>query len=189
MIAYGVTAVPFCHPDLDTWRFNFKGVTHYHERTNLLIHGAVDDLWVSEEETLHVVDYKATSTDKVITLDDEWKLAYKRQMEIYQWLLRRNGFAVSDTGYFVYLNADKSRAAFDSCLRFAAQIMPYFGRDSWVEPSLLEAHSCLMSPTIPKPCPTCEWCSYRDAGPPVVGCPSYFIPDGATPAHFSCGVS
>ena len=31
-------------------------------------------------------------------------MVIKRQMEIYQWLLRKNGFKVSDTGYFVYAN-------------------------------------------------------------------------------------
>jgi hypothetical protein len=91
MTAFGVDAVPFKHPDLDTWRDNFKGVRYLHEPTNLLVHGALDDLWIDLDEMLRVVDYKATSTDKVITLDEEWKLGYKRQMEVYQWLLRRNG--------------------------------------------------------------------------------------------------
>jgi hypothetical protein len=44
------------------------------------------------------VDYKSTSTAKEISLDDRWKQAYKRQMEIYQWLFRQNGFTVSNTG-------------------------------------------------------------------------------------------
>jgi RecB family exonuclease len=161
MAAFGVPAVPFTHPDLDTWRNNFKGVQYLHERTNLLVHGALDDLWVDPDETLHVVDYKATSTEKEITLDDEWKQGYKRQMEIYQWLLRRNRFTVSDTGYFLYVNADKGRATFDCRLSFAVQIMPYTGSDSWVENTLLEAHACLLSAVAPMPSPACLWCWYR----------------------------
>ena len=58
-----------------------------HEPTNLMVTGAVDDVWADGDETLFVVDYKSTSTEKEISLDDQWKQAYKRQMEIYQWLL------------------------------------------------------------------------------------------------------
>ncbi len=46
MTAHAIDAVPFSHPDLDTWRNNFQGVRVLHEPTNLLIQGAVDDLWV-----------------------------------------------------------------------------------------------------------------------------------------------
>jgi len=46
-----------------------------------------------------------------VTLDAEWQDGYKRQMEIYQWLLRQNGLKVSDTGYFVYCNGKTDRKA------------------------------------------------------------------------------
>ncbi len=126
MTAFGVAAVPYQHPDLDIWRSHFKGVFYLHERINLLVHGAPDDVWESNN-SLHVVDYKATSTEKQINLEAPWKQPYKRQAESYQWLLRRNGFAVSDTAYFVFVNADKSKPAFDSRLDFSCQILPYAG--------------------------------------------------------------
>ena len=126
MLKYNVDAVPFRHPDIDEWRENFKGVQYHHKPTNLLITGAVDDIWVNPERELIVVDYKSTSTTKEIDLDDgtRWKEGYKRQMEIYQWLLRRNRFTVSDTGYFVYVNADTGQDAFDSKLVFEEQLIP-----------------------------------------------------------------
>ncbi|MCK4968107.1 MAG: PD-(D/E)XK nuclease family protein [Candidatus Aenigmarchaeota archaeon] len=73
----------------------------------MCIFGAIDDVWINEQDELIVVDYKSTSVDKEITLDDEWKIVYKRQMEIYQWILRRdkrNHQQVSNFGYFVYCN-------------------------------------------------------------------------------------
>ncbi|MBI4367715.1 MAG: PD-(D/E)XK nuclease family protein, partial [Deltaproteobacteria bacterium] len=88
MVQHGVKAVPFKHPNLDTWRENFKGLEYLHKPTNLLLTGAIDDLWVTPEGKLIVVDYKATSKDSEVTLEDEWKEGYKRQMEIYQWILR-----------------------------------------------------------------------------------------------------
>ena len=34
----------------------------------------------------------------------DYKAGYRRQMEMYQWILRRKGFSVSDTGYFLYVD-------------------------------------------------------------------------------------
>ena len=45
MEQYDINAVPIPHEDLDTWRHNFTGVQYLHEPTNLLIFGAIDDLW------------------------------------------------------------------------------------------------------------------------------------------------
>jgi len=40
--------------------------------------------------TTDIVDYKATSKAGEVTLDADWQIAYKRQMEFYQWLLRHS---------------------------------------------------------------------------------------------------
>lgn len=167
MKKYGVEAVPFEHEDIDKWRENFVGVQFLHKKTNLLIFGAVDDIWVDEEGNLYVVDYKATSTLNEISLDDEYKQAYKRQMEIYQWLLRNNKnkhkHEVSDLGYFVFANASRDRKAFDGKLEFAVQIIPYQGSDKWVDKIILDAHKCLMSDRLPEPSSNCKYCNYRQA--------------------------
>jgi len=106
-----IKAVPFQHADLSTWRMNFTGVTALHAPTNLHVFGAVDDVWVNDDGELIVVDYKATSKNKEIDIDAPWQISYKRQLEVYQWLLRQNGFTVSDTGYFVYTNARMTSTA------------------------------------------------------------------------------
>lgn len=69
MKAANVDAVPFAHTELEKWRTNFTGVQFHHEPTNLIISGAVDDLWVNPAGELMIVDYKATSTSEVITPD------------------------------------------------------------------------------------------------------------------------
>ncbi len=62
----------------------------------MLVTGAVDDLWENARGELIVVDYKSTAKAAEITeLNEEWHAGYKRQIEIYQWLLRQNGFTVS----------------------------------------------------------------------------------------------
>ncbi len=163
MTEFGIDAVPYQHPDLDTWRNNFHGVQVLHPPTNFLFFGAVDDVWENPQGELHVVDYKATSTSKEISLDDQWKQSYKRQMEIYQWLLRGHGFSVSNTGYFVYVNADSTREHFGKKLEFHMQILPYTGDDVWISDALSEAHACLCRDLPPAASRMCEWCLYRKA--------------------------
>src|SRR5207249_3771619 len=106
--AYGLDAVPFQHEKMDEWRDSLRrGSQYVHEPTNLLITGGVDDVWVKPNKELIIVDYKATSKDGEVSLDADWQIGYKRQMEIYQWLFRKNGFKVSNTCYFVYCNGRK----------------------------------------------------------------------------------
>ncbi len=161
MKQYQLDLVPFDHPQMDIWRENFTGVQFFHEPSNLIIFGAVDDLWVNKTGELYVVDYKATSKDTEVNLDADWQRSYKNQVEIYQWLLRRNGFKVSDLAYFVYANGRRDRAAFDGRLEFDVKLIAYNGNDSWVESTILKTKKCLLSDTVPASAPDCEYCAYR----------------------------
>ena len=161
---YGVDARPVAHQDLDKWRHNFTGVQFLHKPTNLLITGAIDDLWQNSKGEYIVVDYKSTSkAEEIIVLDKDWQDGYKRQMEVYQWLLRQNGYKVSDTGYFVYCNGKTDRQAFDAKLEFDLTLIGYKGDDSWIEKAIANAHKCLNSDNIPKSDPVCDYCAYVQA--------------------------
>jgi len=160
MDSYGIDAVPFQHEKMDIWRENFTGVETFYEPANFVVFGAVDDIWVDKNNTLMVVDYKATSKDEEVNLDAEWQDGYKRQMEVYQWLLRQNGFKVSDTGYFVYANGKRDREAFDGKLEFDIKIIPYEGKADWIEKTLMNMKKCLDSDELPKSSPNCDYCSY-----------------------------
>ncbi len=162
---YGVKAIPYAHEMINEWRENFKGVQYLHRPTNFVITGAVDDIWINDDKELIVVDYKATSTSSEITLESEYRQAYKRQMEIYQWLLRQNSFTVSDTGYFVYANGLKDKAAFDGRLEFDVQIIPYKGSAAWVTDFIVSAKKCLMG-DMPESSSSCDHCAYRKATAP-----------------------
>jgi len=157
---YGLKLKPFKHQDMKDWRDNRRGIRYYHQPTNFEIYGAIDDVWVDENEVLYIVDFKSTSTTKTISLDEEWKNSYKRQMEIYQWLFRRNGFKVSNTGYFIYCNGKTDREAFDAKLEFDINVLPYDGNDKWVEQTLFDIKKLLESDEIPEPSPYCDYCNY-----------------------------
>ena len=155
--------IPFQHEDLDKWRANFTGVQFHHEETDLLLTGAVDDVWIDlDTDELVVVDYKATSSKDEVNLDKDWQISYKRQMEFYQWLLRQNGFKVSNDGYFVYCNGIKNKASFDEVLEFRVKVLHYEGNDSWVEEVLLQIKTIIDSEIIPSSSVNCDTCSYVD---------------------------
>jgi len=164
MKKYGIDAIPVGHEMLEEWRNNFKGVQYLHKNTNLLLHGAIDDLWQNPQGEYIVVDYKATSkNEEIVALDKAWQDGYKRQMEIYQWLVRRNGLKVSDTGYFVYCNGKTNMDKFDGKLEFDITLIAYDGKDDWISGTIKKIHTCLNSDAIPESGEDCDYCAYRNA--------------------------
>ncbi len=164
MVKNSIQAVPYQHDDLDTWRYNFTGVFTLHEPTNLHVFGAVDDIWVNDNHELIVVDYKATAKNKEVDIESDWQISYKRQMEVYQWLLRQNAFAVSDTAYFVYTNGRIDLDGFNDRVEFRTKVIPYTGNADWVEPTLLQMKECMEGdmPAIGTAAMggECEFCAY-----------------------------
>jgi hypothetical protein len=164
MKTYGIDAIPLAHELIEAWRNSLSGgITYQVPGTNLLITGGVDDIWVNPSGELIIVDYKATSKKDEVSLDADWQIGYKRQMEIYQWLFRMNGYTVSDTGYFVYCNGDSDREAFDGRLEFAIKLIPYTGDTSWIQGTIEELYQTLASNDIPQMGPECDFCLYTSA--------------------------
>lgn len=164
MKAYGIDAVPYQNDKIDEWRDSLRrGITYHHAESNFLFTGGVDDVWMAPNGDLIIVDYKATAKMGEVNLDAAWQDGYKRQMEMYQWLFRRNGFTVSDTGYFVYCNGRTDAEVFDGKLEFDVKLLPYAGNDQWVEGALVAAHQCLIEDALPPASADCDYCAYRQA--------------------------
>jgi len=166
MKKYEIDAVPFQHKDLPKWRGEekaFEGAMVIDEKSNILVNGLVDDLWLNKKGELIIVDYKSTSTTKEISLEDEYKQSYKRQMEVYQWIFRKLGFPVSNIGYFIFANALKNLPKFDGKLEFEMTILSHQGNASWVEKTLFDIRKTLINNDIPKADSSCEYCAYRQS--------------------------
>ena len=159
--------VPFHHKDIDKWRLS----THLGLRTeikdlNLIFGGGLDDVWIhTKTNELIIVDYKSTagkkSEDKKrlepIDLEGSYKKSFKRQMEMYQWILRQNGFTVKDLSYFLYVNGDQhfakgmlKESKNSAIMNFEVQFIPYIGDDSWVFDTLQKVKKCLEQKECPK---------------------------------------
>jgi CRISPR/Cas system-associated exonuclease Cas4 (RecB family) len=171
MVKFNVAAIPFQHERLDAWRDTFVGVVAIHKPTNLHVFGGVDDLWVDDAGKVIVVDYKATAKDKDVSIDSDWQISYKRQIEVYQWLLRQNGLEVSDTGYFVYTNGRLDLDGFNDRVEFRTKVIPYKGSDKWVDTTLVKMKACMDSEDMPPigdsimggPCEFCTYAKNRTA--------------------------
>lgn len=182
MKAYGIDAVPFEHPKMEEWRHNFTGVQYVDPETNFIVFGAVDDIWVNPAGELIVVDYKATAKASEPSLDGDLGDQYRRQMEVYQWLLRKNEFKVSPVGYFVYVNGDKDKEAFDKKLEFKVSVLPCEGDPAWVSPTLLKIKEALMSERLPESGEACQYCPYRLAAARIEQEPAKKAPVKKKPA-------
>lgn len=160
----GFDFVPFKHEKMDEWRNNFTGVSYLFEPANFHIYGAVDDIWLDEKGRLVVIDYKATAKAEPMKElgDAQYHQGYRRQIEIYQWLLRKNGFEVSDKGYWLYATARTKADDFSQQLVFDSHLIEHQGETSWVEPTILALKAALDSDELPGATADCEQCKFND---------------------------
>ena len=159
--------VPFKHDDFETWTKSLQlGLRTVYEPSNLIVGGGLDDVWHDKKmDQIFVVDYKSTAGRRneedtaleKISLIGTYKQAYRRQMDIYQWILRQNGFNVSNTGYFVYVNGDQhfedGMLEVDSDkanMKFDVQLIEYEGNDVWVPKAIEDLKACLSSDNCPE---------------------------------------
>jgi hypothetical protein len=154
---YRIKARPFLCKEINQWRDNFTGVQYEDRQNDFLIYGAVDDVWINPKKELIVVDYKATGANEPKVYD-----SYKRQMEVYQWLLKKNHHNVSSTGYFLFARADKTRGFPQGKLTFDLTLQPVKGSTSWIPKAVKEAKKCFDKKAPPKPAADCEYCKWAN---------------------------
>ena len=175
MEQFQIDAIPATHEELDKWRSNFTGISYIHPKTNLHIHGAIDDLWENKNGYI-VVDYKSTAVkDDIVELNKPWHRIYKNQMEIYQWLFSMNNYTVSKTGYILYYNGDVHKLDFKDKLEFKCTAIPYTGNTNWIDNTITDIYKCLNNPNPPEPSEYCNFCKYRDASIEVLTIQSKLI--------------
>ena len=167
--------IPFAHGDLEKWTSSLhfglspQHLNTVHEITNICVGGGLDDVLLNTEtKELHIVDFKSTANlskqPKPVDLHGKWKLSYKRQMDIYQWIMRRKGFSVSDIGYFLYvdgqhLNVDGMidlENPSKAYMSFNTSLLEYQGSEHWIEKTLRDIKGVLTSSFSPSHSEDCE---------------------------------
>jgi len=81
---------------LKIWRSNFKGISWADKDGNIL-HGAVDNLLTNGKKII-VLDYKTRG----FALKDDTAEHYQNQLDIYNFLLRKNRYETEDYAYLLF---------------------------------------------------------------------------------------
>jgi len=171
---YNLNFIPFEHEDIDKWRNSLSGGISYHDNdTNLIIQGGVDDVWFNlDTNQIVVADYKAQSTkinpEKNYYLNGTYHQGYKMQMDIYVYILRKMGFDVADTSYFMVCNGEKMGNRFDAKMDFTITLIDYDTDTSWISEKIIKMKSVLDSNILPTRNPNCENCAYLEQGAKLI---------------------
>ncbi|MCG2826060.1 MAG: PD-(D/E)XK nuclease family protein [Thermoplasmatales archaeon] len=86
---------------LEVWRNNFKGIQWTDEKGNLF-RGAVDNI-LQKGKNLIVLDYKTRG----YPLKEDTAKYYQDQVDIYTFLLRKNGYETEDYAYLLFYHPDR----------------------------------------------------------------------------------
>ena len=81
---------------LKEWRNNFKGIS-WSDRKGNNLHGAVDDILIKGKK-LVVLDYKTRGYE----LKDDTAEHYRLQLNLYNFLLRKNGYETEDFAFLLF---------------------------------------------------------------------------------------
>ena len=86
---------------LGEWRNNFRGISVKDKKGNIL-HGAVDNILIKGKK-LVVLDYKTRG----YPCKEDTHEHYRNQINIYNFLLRENGFSTADYGFLLFYYPNK----------------------------------------------------------------------------------
>jgi hypothetical protein len=81
---------------LKIWRSNLKGISWIDKEGNIL-HGAVDNLLMKGKKII-VLDYKTRG----FALKEDTAEHYQNQLDIYNFLLRKNGYETEDYAFLLF---------------------------------------------------------------------------------------
>jgi len=81
---------------LKEWRSNFKGIRWEDEQGNVFF-GAVDNILVKGKKLI-VLDYKTRG----YALKEDTADLYQKQLDIYNFLLRKNGYETEDYSFLLF---------------------------------------------------------------------------------------
>lgn len=86
---------------LEVWRNNLRGIQWTDKEGNVL-RGAVDNI-LQKGKKLIVLDYKTRG----YPLKEDTAERYQDQLDIYNYLLRKNGYETEDYAYLLFYHPDK----------------------------------------------------------------------------------
>ena len=103
------------HKNIDIWRDSLHGGLRVrYKNSNIILTGGVNDIWQdTKTKKLIIVDYKSQAKNGLVLiedyLNDPYHESYKIQMDFYSYLLKKLGFEVHSTSFFLVCNANRQK--------------------------------------------------------------------------------
>lgn len=138
--------------NLDNWRDNRKGIT-WRDREGNVLKGVIDALLTKGEKFI-VLDYKTRG----YPLKEDTHEHYTDQLDIYNYLLRKNKFETEDYFFLLFYHPDR---VIDSVVRFHTDLIKVPVNTGKAEELWKKALAVLEGP-MPESADECEYCSYRN---------------------------
>lgn len=141
---------------LNQWRNNFEGIRYFDTQLQATLFGAVDEVLEFPGGALAVLDYKSTGS-KVPRVYDRFQL----QLDVYTYLLEKNGFSTIKKGYLAFYVVDKENG-FGGRLPFKKELHEIETDTSYVYGLFTEAVNLLKKDTPPAHRQDCKFGQWFD---------------------------
>ena len=139
---------------LKIWRSNFKGI-QWTDKEGNLFRGAVDNI-LKKGKKLIVLDYKTRG----YPLKEDTADHYQNQVDIYNFLLRKNNYETEDYAYLIFYHPDKVNK--DGAVIFNTDIVKMKISIKNAEAIFKKALETLKG-DMPKPYDDCDYCKWVDS--------------------------
>lgn len=136
---------------LNKWRNNLRGIGYYDNKLNATLFGAVDDILQFSNNKLAPLDCKSTE-GKVAKVYDHFQL----QMDVYTYLLEKNGYSTPGKGYLAFYVVDKG-SGFNNRLPFKKELHEIKTDPSYVKNLFKDAVTVLNRKTPPLHSSDCKF--------------------------------
>ena len=131
---YGDAIIPsgskIPYKKMEAWRVNYHGVQARYKKTNFILYGSVDDIWLNtKNNSLILVDYKSQANAKPVLQETyfqgDYKSGYQRQLDFYAYLLKQQNLKekISDDAYLYVVNTKGLENTFDNKLLFESTLI------------------------------------------------------------------
>jgi hypothetical protein len=139
-------------PLLKAWRSNWEGIKYIDKKLNAQVKGILDDCFV-DSGTYIPLDYKTRGYE----LKENTSSYYQHQLDIYCYLLSKNGYKTADYAYLVYYYPRTVKE--NGVVEF--EVVPKKMKTSIknAEKLISKAVKCLKDPE-PKQHSECEYCTW-----------------------------
>lgn len=138
---------------LKIWRSNFKGI-QWTDKEGNLFRGAVDNI-LAKGKKLIVLDYKTRG----FALKEDTAAHYQDQLDIYNFLLQKNGYETEDYAYLIFYHPNKVND--DGSVVFNTDIVKMKINIKNAE-SIFKKALEILKENMPKPNEECEYCKWVD---------------------------